>query len=273
MSESPDAIGLIETDTFCPSCHYNLHGQVVRLDERLNIPVVRCSECGAYSPAGHTVTARQPWLNRLAAAALTWWIVFVVAVISFNIMTMIPWHILARETIVLNEWEMPPLDELPTTTPINSFDQNVELQRRLRPLSSVISFDPEFVLAAGVALLHGFLLGVFCGCVTWFWRPAASRFVFALIPLIAGGIWIVVDGNQSYTDDVPGVVVSTMLLTTLPLMFAVVAGVVLSLPIGRLAVQLLLPKNVRPLFGFLWTDAGKPLPWGRTREKPITPAT
>ena len=66
---------LVEADQFCP-CGYNLHGQRVTFDERLDIPVVRCPECGKWHPAGHGSTAMRPWLARLATVLLAVWCLF-----------------------------------------------------------------------------------------------------------------------------------------------------------------------------------------------------
>src|SRR6478672_8387076 len=45
-------IGRVEGDMFCSGCQYNLHGLNVTLDERLQLPIVRCPECGKFHAAG-----------------------------------------------------------------------------------------------------------------------------------------------------------------------------------------------------------------------------
>jgi hypothetical protein len=67
-------IGRIETDTFCQSCGYNLHTQNVIRDERLDILVCRCPECGRYASAGQATAASRLWLNRLGTTFLTGWV-------------------------------------------------------------------------------------------------------------------------------------------------------------------------------------------------------
>jgi hypothetical protein len=69
----PHPPGVIESDQFC-TCGYNLHGQVVTIDERLEMPVIRCPECGRWHPAGHGSSATRPWLRRLAAVLLLVWV-------------------------------------------------------------------------------------------------------------------------------------------------------------------------------------------------------
>ncbi len=69
--------GQIEVDTFCPGCHYNLHGQAVMVDDRLGIPVCRCPECGRFAPAGVGVTAATVWVRRLATLLLFAWVAIV----------------------------------------------------------------------------------------------------------------------------------------------------------------------------------------------------
>ncbi len=71
--------GVIEVDTFCPGCHYNLHGQAVTVDDRLDIPVCRCPECGRFHPAGVGVTASSVWVRRLATVLLFNWVAVVIA--------------------------------------------------------------------------------------------------------------------------------------------------------------------------------------------------
>lgn len=63
----------LETDHFC-DCGYNLHGQRVTRDERLDFMVVRCPECGRFHPAGHGVAARSLWLGRFATFMLVAWL-------------------------------------------------------------------------------------------------------------------------------------------------------------------------------------------------------
>ena len=75
----PQPPGVVEADQFCP-CNYKLHGQRVTIDERLGFPVVRCPECGRFSPAGHGSTATRAWLRRLAAVLLLAWVLLLVGV-------------------------------------------------------------------------------------------------------------------------------------------------------------------------------------------------
>ena len=77
---------VLQSDQFCP-CGYNLFGQAVARDERLGFEVVRCPECGRFSPAGHGTPSSRPWLRRLSALMLAAWVaallaVFVVAGLS-----------------------------------------------------------------------------------------------------------------------------------------------------------------------------------------------
>src|ERR1700719_294720 len=74
--------GQLEVDCFCSRCHYTLHGQVVWIDERLQIPICRCPECGRHHPAGSGVTAHSVWLRRFASLLLALWVI-VVLFLSF----------------------------------------------------------------------------------------------------------------------------------------------------------------------------------------------
>src|SRR5689334_1405374 len=72
----PQVIGKIETDIFCPGCHYNLHSLDVMRDARLDIAVVRCPECGKFHPAGIATGAGRTWLSRLAMFLILCWVLF-----------------------------------------------------------------------------------------------------------------------------------------------------------------------------------------------------
>src|SRR5580700_5130530 len=80
--------GQLEVDAFCAGCGYNLHGQVVSLDERLGFPICRCPECGRYHPAGAGVTANSVWLRRYAAVLLVCWVIFVLLIYFLLTMAM-----------------------------------------------------------------------------------------------------------------------------------------------------------------------------------------
>ncbi len=73
-SPRSESAGVIECDQFCP-CGYNLHRARVELDERLELPVVRCTECGRWNHAGNGSTATRAWLRRLAGLLLFAWAV------------------------------------------------------------------------------------------------------------------------------------------------------------------------------------------------------
>src|SRR3712207_1649827 len=74
----------LETDSFCAHCGYNLHGQVVTRDERLDILICRCPECGRHHPAGHQTATTSIWLTRLATALLSLWVLVVVRVVVLS---------------------------------------------------------------------------------------------------------------------------------------------------------------------------------------------
>ena len=63
---------VLHSDQPCP-CGYNLFGQKVERDGRLGFDVVRCPECGRFSPAGHATPAARPWLRRAAVLLLALW--------------------------------------------------------------------------------------------------------------------------------------------------------------------------------------------------------
>ena len=73
--------GQIETDAFCGNCQYNLHGQPVTVDERLQLPVCRCPECGRFHPAGVATSSNSVWVRRLGTLLLYLWVATITATV------------------------------------------------------------------------------------------------------------------------------------------------------------------------------------------------
>ncbi|HEY0008428.1 MAG TPA: hypothetical protein VGB55_06875, partial [Tepidisphaeraceae bacterium] len=67
-------VGVIETDTFCDGCSYNLRTQKVWRDPRLGIAICRCPDCGSHQAAGRSTSATNVWLRRLTTLALLAWV-------------------------------------------------------------------------------------------------------------------------------------------------------------------------------------------------------
>src|SRR5437868_3286417 len=74
----------LETDHFCFGCGYNLHGQVVAMDERLGFLVCRCPECGRFHPGAMGVSATRPWLARLGVMLISLMVLGSIAVYGFG---------------------------------------------------------------------------------------------------------------------------------------------------------------------------------------------
>lgn len=78
----PSDLGEVETDLFCPACHYNLYGLPIHRDDRLDLPIVRCPECGKFVHPGHASGAGRLWLHRLARMLIAAWTLFILTVIA-----------------------------------------------------------------------------------------------------------------------------------------------------------------------------------------------
>ena len=97
MQESPESVeqppplarhAVLHADQLCP-CGYNLFGQKVDRDERLGFEVVRCPECGRFSPAGVGTPSSRPWLRRLSTLMLLAWAATLAA--ALGVATLVLW--------------------------------------------------------------------------------------------------------------------------------------------------------------------------------------
>ncbi len=92
------ALGRLECDAFC-SCGYNLFRQEVVRDERLDLPLVRCPECGKWHPAGHGATAASVWMTRLARVLLVAWMILLLLAAGLIVLVQLGFNLYAHEQV------------------------------------------------------------------------------------------------------------------------------------------------------------------------------
>jgi hypothetical protein len=191
-------VGHIQTDAFCESCGYNLNTQAVTKDERLGILICRCPECGRFSAAGKSTSARQPWLNRFGVALLIVWIGFLIW--AFGMLALFQGMIAYGHAFAAVQYP----NMTPTTQPtfpgpawvyvLRDPPENEEEARR-RVIQEVMS-------AVGCVVLGMIAGGIVSICM---WHTRGIRRIVAFLPAIVGAgfallIWI----DDSMTHNVRG---------------------------------------------------------------------
>lgn len=290
------AIGVIETDTFCDRCGFNLHTQRVWRDGRLGILVTRCPECGAHQAAGRSTTTASAWLKRLAMIGLVWWIgialAFVVGVFFLNFGITVG----SVEELVTDHYET--LDGRPvdpeydsktgsyfwtvregaasTRVPEDGVVKRFKLVPALTgqhekhntqyyyrsgiPLWGIVVMSAIF--AAGL-----FLVGSILSAATWFWRRG-WRWVWLLLPILAAVIVFAVAYSESqaiqnpYRMSAPREIGRNLYFSVgaviVGLQVLVMGiGLWMGRPIARFVVSVIVPPKSRQLFAFLWHADGK----------------
>jgi hypothetical protein len=263
--------GQLDTDTFCESCGYNLHGQRVARDERLGIMICQCPECGRYHPAGHRTTAQSVWLSRMAAAGLMFWILVVLTVVFLLGMGLgaIDWlHVDAfsssKTVAAANGREIgyAQVNGAWTTVYAGTMQPVLGNVRQVRTvkLPGDLSLKDRWMImiilhffAAGLGMLSGILLVV----VLWHW-PRRKYFWFLLLPLLAAlwDIGFVLVGDDQY-ELIRGWAISRVLYQMTIQMIFVIIGIRIGRPVARWIIRMIIPPRPRQHLNFLWRIDGK----------------
>jgi hypothetical protein len=255
----------LATDTFCVECGYNLHSQEVTRDERLGIFVCRCPECGRYHPAGTGVTATKPWLSRLAAALLAFWVLIVLFAIFWIVMGMGAVQVGYVETFTYRrqettdgrtvEWAQLPNGAgwgavlAGTTQPAPQYRQLRVLHRQnqndWRP--GKWDFLPFPIGAAALGFVTGMLMVVFL----WHWKR--RRYILAMfLPFaVAGVVSVIFSQDDEYERIYRWVYEVVFGYAALEFSFMGL-GILLGRPIARGVLRMFIPPKPRQHFAFLW---------------------
>lgn len=279
---------VIESDQFCP-CSYNLHGQRVERDERLEFEVVRCPECGRWHPAGLGSTAMRPWLGRLAVLLLAVWALVLIGSAAAVMGTILGFH-----------FSLPMMDAVYVTIETSSgrpvgwnygadagttayiYLDTKEVASGTGIMNTAVpsghplaQFEEhhfwrqetwEYVVVWSIPLLIAFIAGIVQTVVLWH-LPRLSQFIvpIALTALPYGVMVLIAFTNDDFTYMRPtmltqGAILFGATLTSWSL------GILIGRPIGRGLTRLLIPPRPRQVLAFLWHADGKTMP-GMTGAK------
>lgn len=235
-------VSRVEVDRFCEGCGYNLRAQLVRRDERTELLVCRCSECGRYHAANDSTTAGRAWLQRLATVFVWCWILFLIAAMVLLIVAQMA-------TIFVSTDELIRMDR----------------PRRNNPTAYEQFRNTILAVTAGLSLAWGFLGGFLAVVAIPHWRRWMYLALILSLPMIALGIGCLVErhGGPSSLLEKGIVCLSTFTLLN---MMAGLAMVWLGRPLARVLVRSLLSARIRGAMSYLWLSDGKPLPGEKALE-------
>ncbi len=237
-------VGRVETDLYCTACCYNLYSLQVIRDLRLNIPVVRCPECGAWQAASQQTSAAQVWLNRLGVFLIFLWALFVLAVVGVLCFALFVTGFAAHET--LRRYGPGGPSYLWILDPSTWRDRAGEL-------FLCMLFAGAFALALGL-----FISVMFCHAKRfWSWLSL-------ILPVIATffSSTIMVADRMSM---LPTIAISFCVIVAFEIVVQAV-GLFFGLPMARMLVLGLFSKKLRPYAATLWTSSGKTPPWERQQS-------
>jgi hypothetical protein len=261
--------GVIEVDTFCTGCHYNLHGQVVSIDERLGFPICRCPECGRFHPAGVGVTASGVWLRRWANGLLLTWVLMVLAgfIAAAGLMAILDG---ASIGIYTNNYLAAP-DGRPvtwagnggyviegTTIPIKNPMAMTKLYRWDVSMDGPSPGWLPMVLLTGGSFLVGLLGAVLCVTLMWHWPPY-RYFLCLLVPI---GAAILVSLPFYFADQfgsIRGQCLERIAFQSSIGCIGLTLGVIVGRSISRTIIRIVVPPRPRQALAFLWQVDGKRL--------------
>ena len=288
--------GVIEVDTFCTGCHYNLHGQAVTVDDRLGIPVCRCPECGRFHPAGVGVTASGVWVRRLATVLLFNW----VGIVLVGTLTLCFFlGLLSAGSVGIYQYgaqvtpDGRPVEYRPMTakgglsgyqyviagtdTPV----PRVVFAERLHPIfppaaagddrgvnvapnpyteSQRASPGPvPWYWLSGGSLALGALAGALCVSLLWHW-PRRRYLWCLLLPAAAAGVLMALYATADEFFLIRGEAIGRAAVQLAIQCVGVGVGIGVGRPIARAVVRTVVPPKPRQALAFLWQVDGKALP-------------
>jgi hypothetical protein len=240
-------LSLVETDAFC-DCGYNLHGQAVWRDERLDLLVCRCPECGRHAAAGRFTGIHSVWLQRLSTGLIASWVGFLLATFLFLTVMLGVWPAVHAGNFL----RMRPIPHTgPVPTPY-AYD--------VRALSDweVRGWGPFVATMYGFATLTGLIIGTVAATCLWHLRWRA--FLTLLLPVASVGFIYVLWSNSELTA-----AAQTWLNVRLGSYVvvegaAVITGILIGRPVARFLLRLLLPDRLLQHLAFLWYRDGKTPP-------------
>jgi hypothetical protein len=244
---APTPVSMVETDVFC-DCGYNLHAQPVWRDERLELLVCRCPECGRHAAAGRFTGVHSAWLHRLSTTLVVVWVGFLLLTFLF----LIGWT---------GAWPGMHIERFVTYNPVTTVAGAVPTEYVLdfRQIESYEQRDVQhFVgLAVLMAAINGLALGVAAAVFLWHLRRRVYLLALAPVPiaLIVYFLW----QDSRMTPAVGTWMVQRLLAYTALQSACVLAGIAIGRPVTRFVLQLLLPARLLQHLAFFWYRDRLPL--------------
>jgi hypothetical protein len=288
---------VIETDTFCDSCGFNLFTQPVWRDDRLQILLCRCPECGRHQPAQNKTTVGNIWLQRLGTFGLILWVGLVLAVVTALFFGMMGMHAVAEEMLTFEQIETADgrmVQQSWNATGTGGYTYTLVADgtkaiaanqvRDVRHLADwlpggtaqgpagvgLFRSSPSRPLQAAVALglftFAIFTLSCFLVAASWFWRRR-RRWAWLGLPLLSF-FTIAMLARQptrvaitGWPQSAPNGVEFTVYIGVLALqLFIFSAAILTGLTLARVALLMFVPPRARQSIAFLWLCEGKTPP-------------
>ncbi|MEM8874298.1 MAG: hypothetical protein AAGD32_08555 [Planctomycetota bacterium] len=275
----------VETDLFCNECGFNLHAQRVWRDERLDLLLCRCPECGRHHPAGQVVSATRPWLRRFGILLLSVWVLgvigFVLACGAAQFGMLVAHHEgfcsygqMTRDgRLVTREWRVDATGNGMNVTLIDGVE--IDVANQMMPPTTYTMIPPglpghrdrigndapmflTFMITIFVlgSVVPGSVLTIALGHRRRVWPWAVGAVVTLIsVGLFMGIVWSV--ENMRLTAPW----MTRWAMAYMAIAWAALAVTVwLARPIARAVLTLFLPLQARRTFSFLWSADGKALP-------------
>lgn len=240
-------VGRLETDTFCPHCHYNLVSQAVLRDQRLEILVVRCPECGRFSAAGQGATASRVWLNRLATAFAAAWALFLALLLlaaTFFLGMMSFGMVMA-----FAQFKGAPQVGAPGT-PVTYTYYYVARKASDYP-NAASDLRTELIVMVAVTFALAFVAGGMVTVLLWHLR-GWRRWLALVMPILGCGVAMLIFSMDPIYESIrpwgrPRIAGAFALE-----LIGVIVGLQLGRPLVRGILRMLVPPKLRQHFAFLW---------------------
>jgi hypothetical protein len=241
----------METDFFCYACGYNLHGQIVTRDERLDIMICRCPECGRFHPAALGVSATRPWLARLGVILIFWWVTTLLAVFGFAGFF--------QGMLGFAHLEM-----------FTTYDQSNQQYYRWNPpriLRTPMPQDPYYYhrqevawkMLGGTTVALSVVFGAFCAVTMWH-LPKNRLYWVLLWPILAALITYWLWWANYDIEQIIGWSITRLAVYAAVNVAAMAIGLQIGRPVVRGLLKAVVPPKLRQHVHFLWTCDGKTPP-------------
>jgi hypothetical protein len=259
-SEAAVVVGTLQTDIFCEGCGYNLYSQVVTRDDRLNLLVCRCPECGRFAAAGQGSTIGRVWLNRFGTSLLVGWVMFLFC--GFGLATLFMGIFPYSHLRNFSHWQS---DESPNAGTGMRSHYYYAVGSNRRSYDDAAGDDEmrgewiEMYMTIAAAGILAFLVGIFNAVFFWHLKSNTRMvaLVFPLIAFVGASMCWLLDYMSRFLHGWGMTRLGAYLLLE---SICVMAGVVAGRTIARAILRWFIPPKVRQHLAFLWTVDGKKAP-------------